>query len=765
MPTPYISGRPPLRVEPLARYLPPLPDGVAATWLDSHLPGDLAAQVRPWILDPFGTSPRLAVEAARAGYRVLVAANNPIARFLYEMAANPPTRDDLRAALAELASARRGEERMEPHIRSLYLTRCEACGAEVMAEAFIWERGATGSLSVGPDGEPRSSTPRPVARIYQCLHCNEGGERTLTPGDIALVNQFSSTGLHKARALERVAASDDPDRRNAEEALEAYLPRAVYALFTLINKLDALNLPPERRDQVCALLLAACDQANTLWPHPSGRARPRQLTIPPRFRENNVWMALEQAVELWSRDGEALPLARWPAQPPPQGGICIFEGRLRDLVTSLPEVPVEAVVTALPRPNQAFWTLSALWAGWLWGREAVGPFKNVLRRRRYDWSWHSAALHSALGNLARALPDQTPVFALIGEAEPGFLSASLIAADMGGYQLEGLALRADIYQAQINWKSSSRLEKPASDSLEPAAIIRQAVRQYLSQRGEPASYLQIHSAALAALAHEHTFSAASQPPADALSALTRTLEETLSYRQGFLRFGGSDKTLDAGLWWARDLEALETPLADRLEIELVGYLVKHPNSTPAQIDQVICKAFPETLTPGSDQVQLCLESYAQEQPPGSGNWSLRPQDTPNGRRSDLQEIRKTLGDIARRMGLEPKGDHPQIWLDSQGELRYAFYTLASAMIGELIFERQYPPTRSLIVLPGGRANLVAYKLQRDPRLRQAVEEGWRFVKYRQLRWLAENPALKIETLDELLAQDSLTYDAPQLRLF
>jgi len=71
----------------------------------------------------------------------------------------------------------------------------------------------------------------------------------------------------------------------------------------------------------------------------------------------------------------------------------------------------------------------------------------------------------------------------------------------------------------------------------------------------------------------------------------------------------------------------------------------------------------------------------------------------------------------------------------------------------------------LIVLPGGRANLVAFKLQRDPRLRQAVEEGWRFVKYRQVRWLAENPALSIESLDEFLAQDSLTYDAPQLRLF
>ena len=43
-----------------------------------------------WVLDPFGFSPRLALEAARAGYRVLVTVNNPITRFLLEMSARPP---------------------------------------------------------------------------------------------------------------------------------------------------------------------------------------------------------------------------------------------------------------------------------------------------------------------------------------------------------------------------------------------------------------------------------------------------------------------------------------------------------------------------------------------------------------------------------------------------------------------------------------------------------------------------------------------------
>jgi hypothetical protein len=70
-----------------------------------------------------------------------------------------------------------------------------------------------------------------------------------------------------------------------------------------------------------------------------------------------------------------------------------------------------------------------------------------------------------------------------------------------------------------------------------------------------------------------------------------------------------------------------------------------------------------------------------------------------------------------------------------------------------------------VVLPGGRANLVAYKLKFDPRLRQRVEMGWRLIKFRQLRFLATSAVLDPKTFDEQLTLDSITYNAPQMRLF
>ena len=391
-------------------------------------------------MEPFGASPELPVEIARAGYRLLAAVNNPIARFLIELHACPPTESELRSALADLASAQRAGERIEPHIRALYQTECAQCSHPVEAQAFIWDR--------------ESNTP--VGKIYSCPHCKDSGERPTNPADIQRAAGFAASGLHRARALERVAPLDDPDRSYAEEALSMYLPRAVYGLFTLVNRLD--SFPSARRRLVSALLLAAFDQANVLWAYPAKSYRPRQLNIPPRFQEKNLWLALENAVEAWSSLPEQgnVPVTTWPELPPESGGICLFEGRLKDLAAQFLETPdrkleIQAALTALPRPNQAFWTLSALWAGWLWGQAASSLFKSVLRRRRYDWSWHSVALHSAFSSLAPLLKPGTPCVGLMGEPEAGFLSAAVVAADLSGLQLEGMALRSAPEQAQLTW--------------------------------------------------------------------------------------------------------------------------------------------------------------------------------------------------------------------------------------------------------------------------------------------------------------------------
>jgi len=576
-----------------------------------------------------------------------------------------------------------------------------------------------------------------------------------------------------------VAGINDPEREHAEEALNVYPPRAVYGLFTLINKLDALGLPPERRRLLNALLLSACDQGNTLWPHPTGRERPRQLVIPPRYRENNVWLAIEKAIQHWAVPGPATPVTRWPQTAPESGGVCLFEGRLKDLAASLSQVSLQAVAAALPRPNQAFWTLSALWAGWLWGQEAAAPFKGVLRRRRYDWAWHTTALTAAFDSLTPHLTPGTPVYGLIGEVEAGFFAAAVIAGDAAGLDLAGEAMRTEGGQAQILWLSEEHSAEIDTSAGRQADLAQAAVSDYLRQRGEPAAYLPLSAAVFTRLAQAHTFRAErvqravqeaienTEPVEPSLAVIyTQTqaiLRETLTYRGSFLRYGAGE-ALDSGQWWLRETHQPALSLADRVEMALVTILNQQPGYTEAEIDANLRRAFPGSFTPEIELVQVILESYGEPFPADKDRWQLRREDTPAMRRAELNAVRSQIEALGRKLGYTTRGETPLIWLDMDQIPRLWFYPKASAVIGDILTASPIPPERGLIVLPGGRANLVAYKLRRDPRLAQASAAGWRFLKYRHLRSLMEISMVSPEHFDAQVALDQLTYAAPQMRL-
>jgi hypothetical protein len=178
-------------------------------------------------------------------------------RIVLELEANPPSESDFKAALAELAASKKGDEHLESHLQALYVTRCERCGHQNQAQAFLW----------------RKDADAPFARIYECSECGDSGERAATQEDIDRARGIAATdALHRSRAFERVAARDDEDRLHVQEAIRHYLPRPLYVLTTIINRLDSLDLAPERRRALTALVLVGCDAGNTLWA--VGAARP-----------------------------------------------------------------------------------------------------------------------------------------------------------------------------------------------------------------------------------------------------------------------------------------------------------------------------------------------------------------------------------------------------------------------------------------------------------------------------------------------------------
>lgn len=723
---------------PLERYLPPVPRGVAASWLQQHAaPGG-------WVLEPFGASPHWAVEAARAGYRVLVAANNPIARFLIEMHAQPLSAEALTAALAALGAARRGEERLEPAILELYLTECPNCSAQVPAEAFIWEREADA----------------PHAKLLHCKQCGVHGEYPCDEHDAARAAAYPLSGPTLSRALERIASKDDPDREHAEEALQAYLPRAAYALITIINRLDSLDADTGERRLLSALLLSACDRATKLWAHPSGRLRPRQLSAPPQFREYNIWFEMERSIALWAQPNEALPVTEWPDAPPESGGICIYEGRMRDLAAEIHELPLAAVAAAIPRPAPAFWTLCALWAGWLWGREAIGPFVLVLRRRRYDWAWHTEALHAALSAVAERLSDKTPVFALLAEAESGLQAATAVAANLAGLRIQAMAYRHAAAEMQLT------LRKGAAQAAEqaPDEAIRRAARFVLNGRGQPSAFEYMQAAALTLLNKQQNMGSGQTDPSEVYTHTRKQIEAAVTMHGDFVQHGGNPDTPESGLWWPTNPQEARAPLADRVEIAVVrGLLRTQPESTLAH-DQALCAIFPGLLTPHPALLEAVLNSYAQQD---GELWQLAAEDQPRQRRADLVEMRAGLLILGQQLGYEVEEGNaqgePLRWLQA-GQAVFNFYVIASALLGEVLLGASTPAHNSLIVLPGRRAPLALFKLERDPRLAQAAEDGWRFLKFRAVRRLLATQTLTPDSIADAVRLDPLTAEALQAPL-
>jgi hypothetical protein len=743
---PYIPGMRPAEPGPLARFTPPLEEGVISAWLPAHASPFDAAQDKPgsWVLDPFGFSPRLSLEAARAGYRVLVTVNNPITRFMLEMSADPPPETDFNAALADLAASKKGEERLGAHLQSLYLTPCEKCGNEIYADSFLWRKGEDA----------------PYARIYTCPLCEDSGEREANPLDIERARKIASTdALHRSRAFERVAALEDEDRVYAEEAIEHYLPRPLYFLTTVINRLDSLNLTPERRRALTALILVSCDAGNTLWDYPTQRRRPKQLNIPNQFREHNLWNQLERGLSRWIETSSPVVMESWPSQSPESGGICIFEGRLKDFAEEVQKkIPIKAVIGSLPRPNQAFWTLSALWAGWLWGPEAVEPYKPALRRRRYDWAWNATALNAAFTHLLEMVEPDTPFFALLSEPEPAFLTSALTAASATGLALQSLALRTEHDPIQLLWTCLGD-GKGQTHSVHVGEV-RKSIHTHLLERGEPASYLHVHAAGLIALTKAHALKQADQEFDEALRGTHSLIQAALEEDPHFVHYSAGE-SVDTGLW---DLAASSIPresLSDRVEIAVVTFLQKHPNSIFLEVEQDLYPRLPGLLTPSQGMVYAVLSSYANRE---NGTWKLRPEDVASARREELNQVAHLIETIGRRLGFTTRRvDKHYVW-EQNSRLERTFITLAAALIGKALAEASHLPEQTLLVIPGGRAALASYKIQRDPALAAHIKSV-QVVKYRLLRTLVELPVLTRETFEEQIAGDPLEKSKSQMIMF
>ncbi|MCE1252860.1 MAG: hypothetical protein LWX83_04835 [Anaerolineae bacterium] len=732
----------------LFRYLPPYPENTFYQWLKT----DLNLKSGSWIIDPFGASPDTALELASRGYRVLMVSNNPIINFITEVLAQAPDSLEFKAALSELSKIRRGDEWLDQHLSRLYLTRCPLCNAFSPAEAFLWRKGDL----------------YPYASIYHCEKCQGEGEKPCTQEDFDLLNHLGSDKLHRARALQRVVDINDDAKNDVLEILENYPTRPLYFISTLINKIEGSSLPENRRKLLYALVLSICDQGNAMWGHPGGRSRPKQLMTPPVYRENNLWITLESAIGNWCRRKNSVDLKFYPAFPE-QSGICLYPARLRTLTELPPELNISAVACILPRPNQAFWSLSAIWSGWLWGKENVEPLKAMLERKRFDWNWLENALTQSFSHLNQILPRGTPFFSVFSELDAGFISAGVRAASLGGLSIYAAALSEEDDILHTWWLSQPERPPAAPANLENS--LRQSLISFLSQIVEPASYTRLLVHALLESAADHSLNKIipRTVTSTAIRFIQNSFDAVLNSTPAIVAFSQERTGIETRLWGLRQpLEILS--LSDQVEMQVVNLLQKKPLQTSPEIEEIIFSLFPGLMTPTRELIDACLESYAEavvSSPAAEIKWQLHSREQPATRKNDIETIINFLQKIGASMGYQVNEQNPQTWNDRSGEIKFTYHIIASSILSKHVFGKKATAGINVIVLPGSRSRLLSYKLEKDPNLKRILHEGgWRFLKFRHVRNLAGKSGLPAERWLDLINLDPpLWEDAIQMSIF
>ncbi|HIC93991.1 MAG TPA: hypothetical protein EYP09_07060 [Anaerolineae bacterium] len=720
----------------LARYLQPMPAGVAAAYAEACTePGEV-------VLDPFCQSEVVVREAVEAGRKAIAVNFNPAIVLAVRGRLAWPDPRELDAAVTRLGDSPKLGVPLREHLEGLYQTPCPRCHRPAVADHFVWDR------------EKRE----PVERSYRCQACGSEGTAPVEPADLEALERIETRGFHYWYILDRVAPPGDEGRDQAQRLLNLYTPRNLYALASLLIKIETLFPQSALRDALKTVLLSCLDSCSSLHPPQGGEAPPRtsRPRPPQRFVERNVWRAFEAAydgmrscaplagIRLAEGAEEIVApdlLALAEGGPP---NVLIKAWTVRRLARELPSGSVTLILADPPRPDPYFWALSYLWSGWLFGPRAAAPFKPLLRRKRSDWDWYCRAMEATFRALRRLLKNGGRLvlaFAEEADAPRPRLEALLLAASGAGFDLEGLAYRPDgedEYRLSFAKAAKSAVEEvPAAPDAE--ALARQmraqaeaAAQEVLRERGEPLAWPWLHAAIYHRLSRSGLLRQAMAVDEEGFSPLdfaAQQVRTALEEAEGLVRLGE--------LWWLKEPGRAARPLADRVE-EAVCEVLREAPSREA-LERAIYARFPGLLTPEEGLIGACLGSYGREVEPG--RWQLRAEDQLGRRERQREEVRAHLLELGKRLGFAVQADaegFDVLWRED-GQVAYAFVVLRTAILSDVLLARGKPSgAQRCIAIPEERASLVEFKLGHNPLLRRAVAEGrWQFVKWPYLAQLAQ----------------------------
>jgi len=806
---------------PLARFAPsPSPEVVRGYVEALTSPGD-------WVLLPFCRGPTAVRQVVRAGRRALAVNANPLFLLQTRCFLSPPDLRRLDAAFTRLGDVpkvpRPGRGRpLREHLLALYRTPCPRCRRPAEVDFFVWERernepversyrcpacGSADRLPVAPaDLEKAARIPLQGLHFWTILD-------RLAPSD----------DPHRER-LQRLLTTCYTPRNlyalvNILLKLEDLFPQGPLADGLKLALLYCL-------DTASSLYAPDVADAPPRRPRPPARFLERNVWLEFERAYDLLRSALPGESLPLTADLESFQSdPAWPVYLPypPEDTTGI-----RGLSRLLPPGHIRLALAVPPTPDPTFWALSYLWTGFLLGREAAAPLRPLLRQRRLDWAWYARSLGAALRALRPLLAADGRLVLVFSASDQRWPEAVVMAADGADWPVEALLCRPDgppDYQltgTAASVPSPVPLGPRDAESLGPAIAqaATAAVQGTLAQRGEPAPWPVLHAAIYHRLAQGRLLKQAlrlrsEEKPLDFVAAhVVAALREASALVHLGVEEGEEEPDPARGWWWLASPEETAPPLSDRVEAavaEILGSTLALPEEDLAR---AVYRRFPGPLTPEAGLVETCLASYGEEITPGY--WRLRPEDDPQRRQEEVQAVEDDLVALGRRLGYAvwrapvirtsevseppcssqstPQSVHPcrehapwrpprssllpawrgydVVWHED-GKAAYVFVVQSTARLGDVLALPVPSAPASggaalpCLVIPGGRAALVDYKLRRNPLWRQAVTEGgWQFIKFRHLRRIVAAPSLTRHDLKRIVGLDPIIErDEAQIPLF
>jgi len=719
----WVAGKMMAPEGPLARYGDPTPRGVADSYVRTYTsPGDL-------ILAPFCESASLVREIQATGRRVLALDFNPVGVLSLRMSLAPPARDELLAAFTRLGDAPKAGSPLREHLERLYTTPCLRCRRPATVEAVVWDR----------------ASGQPVEEWYRCPACGERASGPLEEADLTAAEWTEGRGLAYWYLADRVASASSRHRQTIQRLLNLYTPRNLHALAQILIKVESLFADSPVAEALKGALLRCLDVGSALFAADAPEARPRQLRLPPRYLERNVWECFGQACESLTDQGARMHLTpdlgsflKAPANRG-EGLVHLQVSTLRSLADRMDSTRVPLILAMPPRLDPLFWSLSYLWTGWLYGPRAAAALESLVGRRSHDWEWYRQSLERAFHYAAQLLQPEGHLLLLGRMAGPSHQAALLLAASEAGFAL-ARALSGGGEEVQLHFQRKPSHTVVTADEevmTRGPALAQETMCNLLRARGEPtlAPYLRLAAAESLARAQWLSHLAASEEPVSEMEDLWKVLEDANT----FVCFDGER-------WWPRDGGETALPLADRVETAVYELLAGSLGFAHEALLRLVCERFPGALTPEVAIVEACLRSYAEQFSPGY--WRLRADEEAMSRDAQAAEVVLILRQLGCRMGYEVKASQGSgeakvrgydVTWQEEGQLSHGFLVRWRAQIATYILHSPPQPRASehYYVLPETRVELVRAKLAHDPRLAGAMVRGnWQLLKYAPLRALA-----------------------------